>query len=306
MSALEPSDLLGVIPTVEAGEFLIRRELKRGLAGVSFQGHGVVIFPVVETPSASKRTSGQLRVSVEPLLEIRRGDRREVRPAVCIECIDDALIATFCTVAESIDRSLSATGSVTSAAVLEALRQWERLFHARRRLSREEEIGLWGELWFIQSAASVDKSILAWRAPDPSRLDFISAKFAVEVKTSLSGHEHRTSFDQVRSGDLHPDAFLLSLWVAEARDGKSLKDLVDEIRTRASERNEFERRLLRAGFADSDPYSLRLRPVGEPIYVEWKAIPRVRSFDPGALDIRYTITLDPDDLGDRTTIPDIG
>jgi hypothetical protein len=195
---------------------------------------------------------------------------------------------------EAIDRELPAAGPISSAAVLMVVREWERLFRSRRRLSGDEELGLWGEAWFLTEANTIDNAVAAWRGPDAMYLDFVSPRFAIEVKTSLRGHRHRTTVDQIKAGDRYGGAFLLSIWVAESMEGQTLADLVSRIRARVNAGNDFERRLALTGYSDSDAhlYERRCVSIGESLMIPWRQLPRVIAHDPGATNIAYTLEVE--------------
>lgn len=275
-------------------EFLIRRRLSCGLVGVDRSGNASVVFPCTDRPPSSGRTSGQVRTTVEARVEIRGDGRVDETAAVCLRCLDSALLPTFCTLLEVIDQELSNIAPLTSSSVLGVVREWERLFRSRRRLSHDEELGLWAELWFIDQSVRVDDAVASWRGPDPARLDFVGSRFAIEVKASLGGHSHRTTVDQIRLGDVFGNAFMLSLWVAESLEGRDLQSLVTAIRNRVNASTDFERRLALTGYSDSDAdcYDRRFVVIGEPLFIEWQQIPRVTAFDPGACNIAYTCEVD--------------
>jgi len=294
MTKIAANDFATAAEELGPDEFLIRRRLKCGLAGVDRTGNASVVFPCSDRPTSSGRTSGQIRTTVEARVEIRENDVTHEVAAVCMRCLDSALLPTFCTLLNAIDQELVAIRPLTTPAVLHAVRDWERLFRSRRQLGRDEELGLWGELWFLEQSRRLDAALAAWRGPDPGRLDFVGSRFAIEVKTSLSGHSHRTSVDQIRLGDAYGNAFLMSLWAAESPDGQDLPALVAAIRSRCHASNEFERRLALTGFSDSDAdcYDHRFVVVGEPLFIEWARLPRITAYDPGASNIAYTFEVD--------------
>jgi hypothetical protein len=286
-------------------EFLIRRRLQCGMLGVDRVGNASVVFPCTDRPLSSGRTSGQIRTTVEARVEIREKELIQEVSAVCLRCLDPALLPTFCTLVDVIDTELSATRPLTTAAVLNVVKEWERLFRSRRHLGRDEEVGLWGELWLLDQSERIEAAVAAWRGPDPARLDFVGPQFAIEVKTSLSGHAHRTTVDQIRLGDAFGNAFLLSLWVAESPDGRALPALVEAIRGRSQASNEFERRLALTGYSDSDAdcYDRQLVVVAQPLVIEWNRLPRITSYDARATNISYTFDVQDEDSLASDAVP---
>jgi len=159
----------------------------------------------------------------------------------------------------------------------------------RSLLSRSDQIGLFGELWFLRVwllphaglAAAVDR----WRGPTGSRHDFEWSGRSVEVKatTSTRGTIHRINgADQLlppEGGDLH----LFSIRLREdAGSSNTLPRLVQAISqqlgTDPDAVDRFETMLNRAGYTPlhAEEYEkLQLRVVEDGLYTVREDFPRI-------------------------------
>ncbi|QXG76732.1 PD-(D/E)XK motif protein [Modestobacter sp. L9-4] len=123
-----------------------------------------------------------------------------------------------------------------SVAVTEVLASFETLFNKAEQLSREREIGLYGELLVLErllSRVSPETALAAWLGPEAAEHDFALPVGDLEVKTT--GSENRihwiSGLDQL-SPSPGRDLFLLSLQItlAGAGPGRSLEELIEAIR----------------------------------------------------------------------------
>jgi len=280
---------------LDRGEVLVRQEHPRVLLGVDADGTPTAIFSVDEVYLGGDRLVGHLQVTIQPRVDILRGGESASVMGVCVQCLSAELVDAFCSLVESVSQQLSAEEHCTSELVLSVVSEWERLFRSRARLSAPKEVGLWGELWFLLSSGDRNSALLAWRGPNAEAIDFVSSAIAIEVKTSVSGHEHQTTLQQLQTLNAHNNSFLASLWVTESASGKTLHDLANEARRSLSDRAAFESKLLKTGYSDSDRYQLSLELIDSPVFVPAGAVPSVRSIDPGVLAVSFAASIDPDD-----------
>ena len=130
-----------------------------------------------------------------------------------------------------------------SGALAASLSAMRRLVAANTPISREEEIGLWGELWFVKQVIDSDgvEAISAWLTPAESRHDFHLPRSDVEVKTTLrsSRVHHIHGFDQLTPADGRP-LDLLSVQIEETtgEDGISIRDHVQHLEEHLSGRDD--------------------------------------------------------------------
>lgn len=157
-------------------------------------------------------------------------------------------------------------------AVVSAVATFEQILAHSRSLSREKQIGLFGELLFLLScirATSVAQGIDAWKGFAPNEHDFVLPTGAFEIKTTTTeARRHRISgLEQLRP---LPDSPLwlvsIQLTAATAATGQTLSEVVDETRDLTSDDPALARSLARAGWRDRDrdtyrtPYRLRSTP----------------------------------------------
>ncbi|UWX97745.1 PD-(D/E)XK motif protein [Arthrobacter zhaoxinii] len=87
-------------------------------------------------------------------------------------------------------------------ALMWALDEWQTLFENVVQLSREEHVGLFGELVVLENLARIDpiNALNVWTGPERTLRDFTSSKAFVEVKTTTSQDAARvtiSSLDQL-------------------------------------------------------------------------------------------------------------
>jgi hypothetical protein len=213
-----------------------------------------------------------------------------------VECLDESLLGAFCALSIDVAERLTRDGRTpVPADVMAALADWERLLRSRRRLSEEEELGLWGELRILERMPDLDAAVRCWRGPFGAAVDFLANEIGVEVKASRKRLQHHVSLVQLDRplGDV--PVYFVSAWVGmDPQAGSTLGELVSAIAARTSEPIAFERALLASGFtlADSSLYTTRFILLEPPSWFPPGAIPRVREVDPGVSQVRYVAQLD--------------
>jgi hypothetical protein len=149
------------------------------------------------------------------------------------------------------------------------LELWKRFFqsHGKHGLSREEYIGLFGELFFLESgiADEIDPQqlVTSWSGPIGSNQDFLFGKLAIEIKVATANEADRVYISNARQLDnTGLDRLLLVHLAFDFRQGsgRTLKNLVSALRTAIKAKNPvaldiFEERLLASGFVDSEQSS---------------------------------------------------
>jgi hypothetical protein len=134
-------------------------------------------------------------------------------PAAVLECLEEHLLQTFCVLSTDLAERLAFPGrNPTAKEVLDSLGQWEALLRGQQHLSEAGEVGLWGELRFLESLPDVDYGIRAWRGPEGFITDFFGGGVGVECKASRTRLRHHISHDQVGRGRDFP-VFVVSMWV---------------------------------------------------------------------------------------------
>jgi hypothetical protein len=171
-------------------------------------------------------------------------------------------------------------------AVESAISTFEEILARSRSLSREKQIGLFGELLFLAScvdATSIEDAVLAWKGYAPNEHDFVFPTGAFEIKstTSESRRHHISGFDQLLP---LPDCplWLVSVQLTSATPstGRTLAELVDDTRRLTADHPEFDRSLTVAGWRERDrsayrtSYRLRSTPAAYKIDDMFPALTR--------------------------------
>lgn len=274
-------------------DYTLLTEVDGAFAARSQQGLPTLVVPLTggEDPATGRRASGcdllghsSIRFSYEGKEWIGR--------AGALICTDAELVDAFAVLAVDVARRVRE--DPTWAALVAAVEEWQTLLAPRGKLAIEAEIGLWGELWFIERSADITRALGAWRGPDGDACDFFVAGKAAEVKTSRTRHQHYVSQSQVDAPVGEAEAWLISIWVKTDPAGTTVPDLVDRILMRVPDRADALKRFARAGYSPGDRQSFKLgfTVLSEPVWYAASDIPRVRSADTGVSDLRYRISLD--------------
>lgn len=117
----------------------------------------------------------------------------------------------------------------------------------------KDVVGLWGELHIIRTAHDVNAAAKAWSSSTRARYDFMTDRFALEVKTTLKSLRlHRFSLEQLRPNADIP-VYVASILLTELPRGEAVFELIEEIYAGLDDpesRARFFRQCLRKGGAD--------------------------------------------------------
>ncbi len=208
-----------------------------------------------------------------------------------IQCEDAAGHAAFDLIGGELAAQLAAAAQPPAEIVRRVLSKWRRFWGQlpRTLLSREEQLGLFAELWFLSvwllPRRAAGDVVASWRGPSGARHDFEWPCRSVEVKatTSTRGRIHRINgLDQL----LPPEdgkLFFFSLRLREeAGATNTLPSLVDRCRGQmtgdADALTRFEASLTQAGYslAHEEEYAcVHLRIVEESLFVVQADFPRL-------------------------------
>ena len=182
--------------------------------------------------------------------------------------VDHDLERSFSVMCYDIAERSKSGGSTEAAAVIviECLRSWADLLKRRGKfgLSRNEVIGLWGELSTVKTlleskVGNAYPIIQGWRGPNGDQRDIGYNNIRIEVKAQLSTRGvslNISSLDQL--DDRGNNLRVVLNRISPSETGESVKDLVEKTHNLlASSRLaqlEFERKVLLAEF---DPLSER-------------------------------------------------
>ena len=187
---------------------------------------------------------------------------------------------------------------------------WKKFFqkYKEKGLTREEQQGIWGELWTMKQLLfplrGISDVIASWAGPESGTQDFYLAQNAIEVKTSTIPPHEKFQVAGVRQLDFRGSGKLLLIFHAtETKPGKenSLPTIIRQIRDEISNEapsvsDSFECKLKLAGYFDSqsaiyDEISFYVRKTH--IFHVSDAFPRLleRNLPNGIGDLRYTVSI---------------
>lgn len=189
-----------------------------------------------------------------------------------------------------------------TAVLLLRLDRWKRLLEAgpRKGLSDLQLRGLFGELWFLKTAAipSVGSlaAVHAWKGPLGAPQDFQLFDGLVEVKTVLPG-AHRVSISSAEQLEHGAAPMQLGVFVIDPTGGVSVPSLIAEIKIElalSTAVTEFDLRLAEMGYSVRQKHERVLfRIVEERFYKVDAAFPSliVSTIPPGVSGVTYDIDL---------------
>jgi hypothetical protein len=198
------------------------------------------------------------------------------------------------------------------AAILEAVKRWDRLRQGPELLSSESRLGLLGELWCLLRLISTHgpSAIDSWIGPGGEQHDFRLDQREIEVKTAANAaRTHVIHGLQQLTASPGYKLYLLSLHLQPAGSGAgfSLCDLIENVRgtlsVDARRKAQFEAALEGLGFREEDwsHYSADYGHRSAPIIIPAEDCPRITKegvstllgdHDPRLVEICYTVDVD--------------
>jgi hypothetical protein len=185
---------------------------------------------------------------------------------ITIELVDNSYSDIFGVLGEDLVKVVAETFDAKSAVqqLISRLKRWQLLLQSfqPKGLSENQQIGLFGELWFLSkhllpSMLPLD-AIRAWTAPYGSNQDFQIGACALEVKTTTVtlATVHISNIRQLDGAGL---ASLILIHIStelRSGSGETLNQVIDAIRTTLAENDPsagqlFDEGLLAAGYLDS-------------------------------------------------------
>jgi len=275
------------------GEQLIARPgapdlTRRLLCAIDAQGERHLLI-AMEDSDAELHDSHSRGLSVVTRELIVRGEQ----PAryLDVQCHDVAGYPALDLVGNEFAQELAQAGRQPAEIARRILAKWRRFWGQipHSILSREELLGLFGEIWFLRvwlmPHVGASDATLRWRGPYGSRHDFEWTAKSVEVKATCStrGRIHRIhSIDQLgrpEAGELLLFSMRLQEEVGATNSLPSLIGLTrEELESDADSLGRFETSLLQAGYspAHDDEYAkIHLRVVEEGLFWVRADFPRL-------------------------------
>lgn len=220
--------------------------------------------------------------------------------AVYIDCIctDSIQHSTFSAFVLDLIRSLSPVADTLVNSILDTIDRWHSFWAAKTQsLSREDALGLFGELWFLRQWLGFSNNLVLtyWQATEPARHDFQCPSVSVEVKTAATQSTNAprhiiTSLEQLTDPE-QGELYLFSLQVCDdALAVNSLKNLVtaitEDLKGNFQALDEFAKKLKNRNYSSECQFTSRkLRILGERLYHVTSTFPRIirNSFGPDGI-----------------------
>lgn len=159
----------------------------------------------------------------------------EGRRWLALECRESTLSSVFEAIADEVQRSV-ATVSATGRrpVVQDRLERWRQLLSRgpADRISREDEIGLHGELTVLRMIALDDpnRALASWQGPAGAPNDLVDDEWAIEVKATAAQSAFRINVHGLAQLDHRRAAtplHLAAVRFAELPAGRTLPEVVE-------------------------------------------------------------------------------
>lgn len=233
---------------------------------------------------------------------------------VDIACLESYGEQAIDMIAVELLAALEAGASINRVALVQnVLSKWRRFWSGMSQglLSKEQQLGLFGELWFLARwlapVVGFPKATAIWRGPLGARNDFESPTITVEVKTTsrLDRTCKINGIEQLMA-PANGSLFLFGLEVREEGGATdTMPALIDEIRAGMAEDYEslsrFDTCLYAADYLDDlarEYGKLKLRVKREELFEVAGDFPRVtphslrQGMPPGISGVTYELSLD--------------
>ena len=293
MSGVAPEVWSKLVASSPSGDSLTARfaippVTERLLAAIDADGQRHLLIPL--KPDDEELRDAQSRGVSVATRELTVRDRGTAR-YLDFECHDPAGHEAFDLIGGELAESLKSEGAKPAVLAARVLAKWRRFWGQSpwQILSREEQLGLFAELWFLSvwliPRAGIGKALAGWRGPLGARHDFEWPGKSVEVKatTSTRVRVHRINgLDQLAPPEEGGLRFFSLRLREEGGATNTLPGLVASCRTLleadAEALSAFEAALVQAGYspAHEEEYAkLKLRIVDEGWYRVEENFPRL-------------------------------
>lgn len=217
------------------------------------------------------------------------------------------IFTIFC--ADVLEHWIPHTGAYDSLNSLNRrLARWKKFFQrGGQSLNREDYIGLYGELTFIEeglkAGVEVPSLLNAWQAPLSTNQDFLFGPMAVEIKTTTSNETDKvriTNARQLDSTGLRELFLIRYAFDFRLGSGRTLPQLVLALKALLADSNDslsiFSDRLLETGFVEGTPNDFDdwgFTPRRFDVFNVVDGFPRLleSSLPPGVSEVSYTLNL---------------
>ena len=227
---------------------------------------------------------------------------------VKIALISERFTDVFTAFANDLYKTLSPIGKQPNLPYVlsDRFENWHRFFmtHSSEGLSHEEQLGLFGELWFmlhhILCRLPKPAALKCWKGPEEKVHDFELPGGSVEVKTTGTKEPRafRISSEYQLDTAGIPSLHLYVLSVeTRGSGGETLPELVSELRTEFEAEQAvsdlFRQKLMEAGYLDihAAEYTARYEVVEEFLFGVENGFPSIVEVPEGVSEVKYKISL---------------
>ncbi len=268
--------------------FAIPPVTERLLAAIDAGGQRHLLIPL--KPEDEELRDAQSRGVTVATRELTVRDRGTAR-YLDFECNDPAGHEAFDLIGGELAAGLKTESLKPTALAARVLAKWRRFWGQSpwQILSREEQLGLFAELWFLSvwliPRVGVGKALAGWRGPLGARHDFEWPGKSIEVKatTSTRGPAHRINgLDQLAPPEKGELLFFSLRLREEGGATNTLPAIVASCRSLleadADALSQFESGLVQVGYSpahDEEYAKLKLRVVGEELFRVEANFPRL-------------------------------
>lgn len=282
--------LAGSIPSGESltARFAIPTVTEKLLAAIDADGRRHLLVPL--KPDDEELRDAQSRGVTVATRELTVRDRGTAR-YLDFECHDAAGHEAFNLIGGELADGLKSESTKPAVLAARVLAKWRRFWGQSpwQMLSREEQLGLFAELWFLSAwlipRVGISKALAGWRGPIGARHDFEWPGRSVEVKatTSTRGRVHRINgLDQLAPPEQGELLFFSLRLRDEGGASNTLPGIIASCRSLleldAGALSGFESALAQVGYspAHEEEYSkVRLRIVDEGLFQVQENFPRL-------------------------------
>jgi hypothetical protein len=263
------------------------------VAAVDGDGHRHILLPV----HPERRVRGGLDGPALILKKVSLEDGSSLRTFVDLYCARADLNDVFTGLCADVLLHVEAQPGNALKALYGQIDRWRALFRSKSNLlGIEQQAGLFGELVFLERLLDRDPAAhVLWKGPSGYRHDFASARYAVEIKSSLATEGRRVRIHGLDQLDAPPGGLHL-YWMrldSGSASGRTLNDVATRV-TKACDDENALRRLLSAGgyeFLDAPHYeNTRFAVVEERCYTVERGFPRLVASELNAAGVPINVT----------------
>lgn len=215
-----------------------------------------------------------------------------------------ALCANLMSATEKLQRGQDRAGLETT---LSRLSRWQELLRSRRVdiLSRNQIIGLWGELLFFRDLflrhLSPHEALSSWRGSFGDEQDFILGGWLIEIKTQLSSSDRKIQISSAEQLDTVSGQIFLCHQIIgpagkEDLQSMTLNDLVDNVMARMGKNTAaldvFLSILIEFGYMKRSEYDVEKWILNERRYYQiGDGFPAIKASElvSGIMEVKYSI-----------------